>query len=98
MDSWRVPYLPKGRRPDFNNGPGGDSNSDPVLAPGVYLSLSRIMAPPILCQMKSISVQVSYNGGYNDFSTDVSKQIGSTYTCTKPSDMLTSLGQSTQYS
>ena len=36
--SWWVPYLPKGCRPDFNNGLGGDSNSGPVLAPGVYLS------------------------------------------------------------
>ena len=58
MDSWRVPYLPNGCRPDFNNGPGGDSNSGPVLAPGVYLSPTRIIAPPqvtpILCQIKSI--------------------------------------------
>ena len=30
---WRVPYLNKGCRPDFNNGLGGDSNSGPVLAP-----------------------------------------------------------------
>ena len=58
MDSWRVPYLPKGCRPDVNNGPGLDLNSGPVLAPGVYLSPTRIMAlphaTPILCQMKSI--------------------------------------------
>ena len=64
MVSWWVPYLPKGCRPDFNNGLVGDSNSGPVLAPGVYLSLTRIMAPPratpILCQMKYTSVQVSY--------------------------------------
>ena len=57
MDSWLVPYLPKGCRPDFNNGLGGDSNSGPVLASGVYLSPTRIIAPPratlILCQMKS---------------------------------------------
>ena len=33
MISWWVPYLPKGYRPDFNNGPGGDSNSGPVLGP-----------------------------------------------------------------
>ena len=32
--------------PDFSNGPGGDSNSGPVLVPGVYLSQIRIMAPP----------------------------------------------------
>ena len=31
--SWWVPYLPKGCRPDFNNGLVGDSNSGPVLAP-----------------------------------------------------------------
>ena len=58
MVSWWVPYLPKGCKPDFNDDLGGDSNSDPVLAPGVYLSPTRIMAPPqatpILCQMKSI--------------------------------------------
>ena len=55
MVSRWVPYLPKGCRPDFNNGLGGDSNSGPVLA---YLSPTRIMvsprATPILCQMKSI--------------------------------------------
>ena len=33
IDSWWVPYLSKGYRPDFNNGLGGDSNSGPVLAP-----------------------------------------------------------------
>ena len=33
MVSWWVPYLPKGCRPDFNNGLVGDSNSGPVLAP-----------------------------------------------------------------
>ena len=72
MVSWWVPYLPKGCRPDFNNGLGGDSNSGPVLASGVYLSPTRIMAPPratpILCQMKYTSVQVSYlsfPGGYH---------------------------------
>ena len=57
MVSWWVPHLPKGCRPDFNNGPGGDSNSDPVLAPQ-HLFESRIMAPlqatPMLCQMKYI--------------------------------------------
>ena len=50
--------------PDFNNGPGGDSNSYPVLFPSISLSPTRIMAPPwatlILCQMKYASVQVSY--------------------------------------
>ena len=57
MVSWWVPYLHKGCRPDFNNGLGCDANSGPVLVPGVYLSPTRIMAPPratpILCQMKS---------------------------------------------
>ena len=38
MVSWWAPYLPKGCRPDFNNGLVGDSNSGPVLAPGIYLS------------------------------------------------------------
>ena len=33
MASWWVPYLPKGCRPDFNNGPGGDSNCCFVLSP-----------------------------------------------------------------
>ena len=47
MASWWLPYLdlPKGCRPDFNNGLEGDSNSGRVLAPGVYLSPTRIMAP-----------------------------------------------------
>ena len=62
--SWWVPYLPKGCRPDFNNGLGGDSNSGPVLPPRRLLSPTRIMAPPratpILCQMKYTFVQVSY--------------------------------------
>ena len=46
MVSWWVPYLPKGCRPDFINGLGGDSNSGPVLASGVYSSLTRIMVHP----------------------------------------------------
>ena len=46
MVSWQVPYLAKGCRPDFNNGLRGDSNSGPILAPSVYLSLTRIMAIP----------------------------------------------------
>ena len=33
MVSWWAPYLPKGCRPDFNNGLGDDSNSGPVLHP-----------------------------------------------------------------
>ena len=32
MVSWQVPYLSKGRRPDFNNGLG-DLNSGPVMTP-----------------------------------------------------------------
>ena len=56
MVSWQVPYLAKGCRPDFNNGLRGYSNSGPILASSVYLSLTRIMAPPkaisILCQME----------------------------------------------
>ena len=71
MVSWQVPHLSTGSRPDFNNDLGADSNSGPVLGPGVYLSLTRIMAPPwatpILCTMKYTSVQVSclwFPGGY----------------------------------
>ena len=64
MVSWWMPYLPKGCRPDLNNGPGDDSNSGPILALCVYLSPTRIMAlpqaTPILCQIKHTSVQVSY--------------------------------------
>ena len=51
-----MPYLAKACRPDFNNDLGGDSNSGPILAPGVYLSTTRIMVPPkaisIWCQME----------------------------------------------
>ena len=61
MVFWWVPYLSKGRMSDVNNGPGGDlnsgpilarrlfesdSNSGPILGPGVYLNLTRIMALP----------------------------------------------------
>ena len=67
MVSWWVPYLPKGCRLDFNNGLGGDSNSGPVLAPGVYLSPTRIMPLPpratptvLVSDEVYISVQVSY--------------------------------------
>ena len=95
MVSWWVPYLPKGCRPDFNNGLGGDSNSGPVLAPGVYLSPTRIMAPlqatPILCQMKSIYL---FKSPIYDFNTDVNK-----LECLhlhENLDVLRSLGQSTQ--
>ena len=44
--TYGVPYLAKGCRPDFHNGLGGDSNSGPILPPGVYSSPTRIMAPP----------------------------------------------------
>ena len=33
MVSWWASYLPKGCRPDFNNGLGGDWNNGPVLPP-----------------------------------------------------------------
>ena len=62
MVSWLLPYLGKGHRPDFNNGPRGYSNNDyilaprrlfesdldngRILAPGVYSSPTRIMPPP----------------------------------------------------
>ena len=57
MVSWWVPYLAKGSKPDVNDGLGGDLNSDPILPPpGIYLSPTRIIAPPqaisILCQME----------------------------------------------
>ena len=57
MVSWWVPYLPKGCRPDFNNGLGGVTRIvAPFWSPGVNLSPTRVMAPPratpILCQMK----------------------------------------------
>ena len=35
--SWWVPYLPKGCRPDFNNGLGGVLNSGPVLPPPAFI-------------------------------------------------------------
>ena len=65
MVSWWVPYPPKGCRPDFNNGPGGDSNSGRVFPPPWRLFESDsinspLRATPILCEMKYTSVQVSY--------------------------------------
>ena len=88
MVSWWVPYLPKGCRPDFNNGLGGDSNSGPVLASGVYLSPTRIMAPPqatpILFKSPIYDFLVVITSGQgrtpdfnlgNDCNSDVSKQI-----------------------
>ena len=63
MVSWQVPYLAKACRPDFNNGLRGDSSSGPILAPGVYSSLSRIMAFPGHLNLVSdgpTSVHVSY--------------------------------------
>ena len=44
MISWRVSYLAKGPRPDFNNGSEDKLNYGHILAPGVYSSLTRIMA------------------------------------------------------
>ena len=46
MVSWQGLYLAKDCRHDFNNGLRGDSNSGPILAPSVYWSPTRIMAPP----------------------------------------------------
>ena len=43
MVFWWVPYLSKSRMSDVSNGPG-DSKSDPILAPGVYSSATRIVA------------------------------------------------------
>ena len=39
-----MPYLSKDSMSDVNNGPGGDSNSGPILAHGVYSSPTRIVA------------------------------------------------------
>ena len=39
-----MPDLSKGRMSDVNNGPGGDSNSGPILAPGIYSSPTRKVA------------------------------------------------------
>ena len=44
--SWWVQHLAKGPRPDFNNGPVDNSNSDSILAASVYSSPIRIMATP----------------------------------------------------
>ena len=44
--SWQGLYLAKSCRPDFINSLRGDSNSGPILAPGIYWSLTGIMAPP----------------------------------------------------
>ena len=56
MVFWWVPYLAKGPRPDFNNGPGDDSNCGRILGPGVYSSPTLIMAPlqaiPILVRFR----------------------------------------------
>ena len=57
-----MPYLPKSCRPDFNQ------EVTRIVAlywpPSVYLSSTRIMAPPqaipILCQIEYTSVHVSY--------------------------------------
>ena len=40
MVSWQMPHLSTGSRPDFNNDLGADSNSGPVLGPGIHLSLN----------------------------------------------------------
>ena len=59
MVSWKVPYLSKCRRPDFNNGLGVTRIVAPFWPPSVYLSPTQIMAPPLaLYQMKYTSVQV----------------------------------------
>ena len=61
MDSWRVAYLPKGCRPDFNNGPGGDSNSGPVLPPRrLFESDSNNGPSNLVSDEVYISVEVSY--------------------------------------
>ena len=47
MVFWWVPYLSEGCMSDVNNSPRGDSNSGPILAPAIYLNLTRIMALPL---------------------------------------------------
>ena len=93
MVSWWVPYLPKGCRQDFNNGPGDDLNSGPILAPWHILESNsnnaRLGHSNLVSHEVYISVQVSYlwfPGGYNDFISDVSKQINSACIYMKQSD------------
>ena len=80
--SWQGLYLAKGCRPDFINGLRGGSNSGPILVPGVYWSLTGIMAPPqtisILsyicsCLLLMVSWQVPYpvKGCRLDFNNDL---------------------------
>ena len=77
-------HLPRDCRSDFNNGLRGDSNSGPVLPPPRRLFEPDSNNGPspghsnLVSDKVYISVQVSYlwfPGGYNDFNTDVSKQI-----------------------
>ena len=76
----------------------GDSNSGPVLAPGVYLSPTRITAPSGHSNLVSDEVYIYCSSLLFMISwwlhSDVSKQIRPWCTCTK--HMLTSLGESTQ--
>ena len=81
LQTWLQPYLPKGCRPDFNNGLGGDSNSGPVLVHRrLFKSDSNNGPSPghssLVSDEVHISVQVSYlwfPGGYNDFSKYTNK-------------------------
>ena len=63
MISWKVPYLAKGCRPDFSNGLGGDSNSDPISSQRLFKSDSNNGPSPGHLNLVSdgaTSVHVSY--------------------------------------
>ena len=64
MVSWWVPYLPKGCRPELNNGLGGDSTSVPVPPRRLFESDWNNDPSPGHSNLVSdevyISVQVSY--------------------------------------
>ena len=51
MVSWRVPYLFKGCRPNFNNGLGGDSNSSRSLDPMRLIESDLNNSPPKAIRM-----------------------------------------------
>ena len=59
---WWVPYLNKGCKPDFNSGPGNDSNIGCILALQCLfesnLNHNPSQAIPILRQIEYKSVQI----------------------------------------
>ena len=64
MASWWLQYWSRGPTPDFNSGPGKDSNIGCILAfQHLFesnLNNSPSQAIPILCQIEYTSVQVFY--------------------------------------